>query len=640
MSDIDEIEELNRLQELDPEFFSYLQENDQQLLSSIQEDQKLLSTPTSPLESLVFSNETFVRLSLKAKNDRCFKSLRALLSAYRAAVRSFAPAKAGAAEAGPAGIRIDSEALFEALVSFMLRETPTLLLEHAGSRKSGDKITMASRYSKVRHLAHVWLGESLVLAQSTAATETVGEIFAALAKETSIDFLAEEKKLKHLVFKVAVNFWASAETDSTRRAVFEFIRKFVASAVNKISDKFPIIEPLMKRMVHAVAVNLEKNPGRVAVVDEIADHLSEIFAHSYEAAFKVAMVAIRQLAIVLTAALGDKKTNNNSAHNAVFSLSFLRAIRLWVRVVSKSLTITTTPTTTTTTTTTATTTKKATKQHIFGSLVFPLSSIIQIAARAKESHAAYAPYVAALAEEATALMAASGKYIAISGVLLKALSVAAGRLGDSKANAVSAAKLPNVETTAKVAEALAKDNKVVVNQLVCLLVRRLAEHLAVLAQTVAFRETTHVVAAELKRILKVASFAKTSVRPLVQAIEETAALCEKLRKKDEVVKKAEVMLFAVEGGDAVIRKLLDGQVLKVAEAGKFGKSADAKTDNVKTLSAAELKAAVAAEADGRTKRSLKRERQNAKRNEKDAKRRRKNELADSGLVEMVLSDDE
>jgi nucleolar complex protein 2 len=614
MSDIEDIDELNRLQELDPDFYAYLQENDEQLLSSIKEDRKLLQTTESATEAVVFTEETFEKLRKKASSDRCFKSFRALLSAFRAAARSTVGKDGESGKTG-ATVRIDDDQVFAALVQFILRESPGLLLHHAGSRRTGEKVAAATKFSRVRFLAHVYLGESLFLAQNTAATETVAAIFESLASETSIEFLGEEKKLKPLLFKVAVNAWANAETDETRRAVFGFIRNFVKG------EKTAVLEPLYKRLVHSVALRLEKNPGRVAVLDEIGAQLNEVFRHNYDAAFKVAMISIRQLSIVLTTAMTEKNSGGSPAYNAVFSLSFLRSVRLWVRVVGDA-------------------TEKQQKQ--FNSLVFPLASIILIAARAKEIHTVYAPFVAALADEVNHLMAASGRFIPISGILLKAIAVPAKRLAESKVGNISAAKMPNVETTAKLQEAMVKDNKTVLNQLLCLLARRLAEHLALLAQTVAFKEASYPILTELKRIIKAAPLSKSCLKPLIQTIDDTALLCERLRKQlkaPDASAAASGQLFALSEGNGAFTKLLDSSALVVASAGVFlPKQQGAK----KAVAAADLKAVVAAEEaqlSGKSKRSLKRQRQAEKRKDKDAKRRRKND-DQKDLVEMVLSDDE
>ena len=607
MSDDDDfMPEMDKLREMDPEFYAFLEENDKQLLDFKVDEDKDESAVTEDAETVtVLSGDKLQAMMKRASEGKCYRSLRGMLAAYRVASRM------GGKSEKQSMFRIDDVGVFNTTLEWVLGSVPSLLAHHAGARKQGESVSACKNWKRVKLAAHQFWGESLTLLGQVTNEDTAEFVLSKLGGSLALEFLFPLVKLRPLLLKGVSAIWAKTDSDRVRAAAGNFFKGLaqgLAKEAGKGINRTVALEGVLRRLVHDYSAGLDRNPGKVSTADSVASLLCEIVKMDENAGFRVTMAAVRQLATALSTALTEKIP---AAAHTVFSLGFLRSVRVWVRVVGSF--------------------------DSLKSLVFPITSVILIAIRAKESHAVYLPFVAQLAAEANNLMMLSGQFIPIAASLIKALAVPARRMHDSKPGN---AKLPNVETTAKLQESLVKDNKELLAELVKLLIKRLAEHLELLARTPAFREVSFPVLVQLRRLLKQVPSTKPFIKPLIQAAEESASLS---ASKRQAIKVLPTVLFALPECSAPLKQLIDGaantQPSKAATVESLVASGKAKI-----LKTVDIKKQAAEEAAGVSKRSLKRRRQNEKKRalheQKEQKSAKRSKKADADLVPLVISDDD
>jgi len=602
----DFMQDMDKLRELDPEFFEYLQENDRQLLDfnagDEEEDQPAEDSEEAATETVQFlTRDKLNAMTAKASQGKCFKTLRAMLAAYRVAARMSSGPKESAK------LRIDDVSVFNSVLEWVLTNVPSLIEHHAGSRKKGEAISACSKWNRVKLIAHQFWGETLFLIQQLTAAETLEFVLKCLSTGSAVELLTPLTKLKPLVLKQLSQKWAVTDSQGVREAASAVLVKFsqtILSEVKTKPEKTAALEPILKRLIFDYATQLERNPGRPVTNEYVASVVGDIIALDEDAGFRVAVSSLRQLATVLSAAVNEKKTT--SAAQAAFSLSFARSVQFWVCIVGRFKSLNT--------------------------MVFPLSSIITIACKAKESHTIFLPYLSMMAAEANTLMEKSSKFIPIAATLLKALTIPSKRYHETKNS--STVKFPNVDTCAKLQETQLKDNKPLLSALIASLVRRLTEHMELLARTPAFKEVAYPVMVHLRKLVKQFPTTKQFIRPLITACEESVELCCNARATLTTIPDD---LFSMPSVSVPLQKLLtDAVAVKPVEAlVSSGKGKILKTEDIKKM---------AAEVDGLSKRSLKRQRQKAKmidqRATKKAKKVARKATVPGDVQPMIISDDE
>ena len=596
----DFMQDMEKLRELDPEFYEYLQENDKQLLDfktadDVNEAEADIDEASDKVQ--VLTRDKLDAMTTLASQGKCFKTLRGILAAYRVAARM----SSGSQESSK--VRIDDVSVFNALLEWVLANVPSLIEHHAGSRRKGEPISACAKWHRVKHVAHQFWGESLFIIQQLTAAETLEHVLVNLC--SAVELLTPLPKLKPLVLKQVSLKWATTDADGVRVSSSALLIKYAQTIISEQKtkpEKTQVLEGVLKRMVYDYSVQIERNPGRVATNEYMAGVIGDIISLDEDAGFRVVVSSVRQLATVLSTAMNDNK-KGSSSHEA-FTLSFVRSVQVWVRVIGRFASL--------------------------SSMVFPISSIITIACKAKESHSIYLPYLSLMAVEANVLMESSSKFIPIAATLMKALTIPSKRYHETKGT--SSAKFPNVDTCAKLQESQLKDNKPLLSALIQSIVKRLAEHMELIARTPAFKEVSYPVLVHLRKIIKQYPAVKNYIRPLIIACEESAELCCKARAS---LRELPSELFSVPGASIPIKKLLSDGIAPqkpLANLIATGKGRVMKTEDIKQA---------AAVVDSLSKRALKRRRQKEKMiQQRAAKKVRKSDKLTGELMPMVLSDDE
>ena len=340
--------------------------------------------------------------------------------------------------------------------------------------------------------------------------------------------------------------------------------------------------------------------------------IDELIAQKPPVLYRAAHVSIRQLAEKLRTAMKDASKGGKETKTVqfVFGLPFVKSLKLWTQAVCRCTAL--------------------------RPLVQPLAIVILSAIRSKECHLIFIPYVSILLGLINDLALECGVFIPISSSCLTALTLCANKLGSKALTAEG--REPNISDVVRVSERQLKDKRVITG-LTSMLRTQLTRHVAFLGRTSALPEVGWVVLQAVRKISKSNPQVKQELSGLSVNLEKAIAEVKEKRKAD-----AEA-LFQFEFAETSIGKyMLESLIEK--ESSYAPKTDDEDLEIDEDGDAEEDEESVAEE--GRSKRSLKRERQ------KEKKRRlleisaetvvdrveKKITKIESEVIPFALSDDE
>ena len=222
--------------------------------------------------------------------------------------------------------------------------------------------------------------------------------------------------------------------------------------------------------------------------------IEELLAQKTPVLYKAAHVSIRQLAEKLRTAMKDasKGGNETKAVQYAFGLPFIKSVKLWVQAVSKS--------------------------PALKPLVQPLLIVLLSAIRAKEMHLIFLPYVSILLSLVNDLSLSCETFVPIVSSCLSALSLCSNKLASKSLTAEG--REPNISDVVRVSDRQLKDKRVV-RGLTLMITKELTRHMAFLARTCAFPEVAWPVVQALRKLAKSNPVIKPELSSLIESIDES-----------------------------------------------------------------------------------------------------------------------
>ncbi|XP_067873148.1 nucleolar complex protein 2 homolog [Heterodontus francisci] len=345
-------EQLSRLKEKDPEFFKFLEQNDQKLLNfddtdSSEDEENQVHTLPEELE-LASDNEeseeqqpipkskkagdlipVTVRMVEKWKAEvedkLTFKQFHHIIMAFKAAVST---TKGEVASEEPGKYKIEDSSVFNALVSFCIRDLflalqKLLQLKPGGDRKKLLLPSNSPRWSKIRQDISVYLTGLVQLLSSLTEVSVVSAVLRHVLHLVSY-YLCFPKHCR-LLLKQTINQWSTGE---------ETVRVLAFLILNKICrhKRDVYLNLVLKQMYVAYVKNCKfTSPNVLPLINFMQRTLTEMYALDNQITYQHAFIYIRQLAIHLRNAMTMKK---KETYQSVYNWQFIHCLYLWCRMLS------------------------------------------------------------------------------------------------------------------------------------------------------------------------------------------------------------------------------------------------------------------------------------------------------------------
>lgn len=502
-------QELEHLQQKDPEFYKFLQEHDKELLEFDDEDSEDSEREEeedeegmdheSGEEKKTVEDGTSISLSTALVETWCaavkekqhFGALKNLLRAFRTACHY----GDGESEDMGSKFNISSSHVFNKIMLYVLVEIDGVFKKMLGltdmSEKKGGAVEVQklSKWKKLEPFVKTYLGNALHILNQMTDNQMIA--FTVRRLKASVIFLAAFPILARKYMKVALHFWGSGE-GALPLLSFMFIREM---ALRLGSD---YLETCLKGMYKEYVAHARfVNPTSLPRIHFMASCVVELYGIDSAAAYQNAFIFIRQLAIVLRNALSMK---TKEAFKQVYRWQYINSLNVWVRVLS-------------------------TYKEQLRPLVYPLSQIIDGAARLVPT-ARYFPLRLQCVRMLNRLSAATDAFVPIASLLLDMLQFK--DLHMSPTGGIGTGL--DFSTMIKVPKQAVK-TRAFQDDCMTGVIEQLTEHLAQNSYSVAFPELSVVPLVQIRRMLKevkVDRFRKL-IKQLVEQIERNVEYVGKKR---------------------------------------------------------------------------------------------------------------
>ncbi|NWX18645.1 NOC2L protein, partial [Aegotheles bennettii] len=345
-------DQLSRLKDKDPEFYKFLEENDRTLLNfddsdSSEEEEEKFHVPPDTLEEASDEDDdddeenekvkrkrvSFIPVSLKmvegwkkaAETRLTPKLFHEITQAFKAAV---ATTKGDSGGADPSKFQVTDAAVFNALVSFCIRDLfhclqKLLLLKPPKNKLKVVLPSTSPLWSKLRLDVKVYLSCTIQLLSCLAEASVSAAVLQHVI--STVPYYLSFPKQCRVLLKQAINLWSTGE---------ETVRVLAFLVLNKICryKKEVYLSPLLKQMYIAFVKNSRfTSPNALPMINFMQRTLTEMYALDTHTSYQHAFIYIRQLAIHLRSAMMVKKKEN---FQSVYNWQYIHCLYFWCRVLS------------------------------------------------------------------------------------------------------------------------------------------------------------------------------------------------------------------------------------------------------------------------------------------------------------------
>ncbi|BDA42546.1 Nucleolar complex protein 2 homolog [Coccomyxa sp. Obi] len=341
-------DDLEALQERDPEFYQYLKDTDSGLLdfelddsdgdapeapATIKESQSEDEDRTRPQESddrdeeqqqdqQILTHELLSSWCTEASQHASLRAMRKLLKAFRLACH-YGDSEVEVHET----LTATSSSVFNKLLIFMLKEAVGIFRKLLGIQDDTDiaagSFRQLKRWHKVEPLLKSYLGNALHLLGHAMSSGML--IFILRKLRPSIPFLANFQRLQRKYMRQAIRIFSTNEAAPRVQALL-FIRQMATTLPG------PAMDQAVKGIYRAFVRNAKfMTPASAPHVAFLGSCVVEMFGLDMSVAYEHAFTYIRQLAAVLRSALSNKTTD---AFREVYCWQTINTLELWAKLLA------------------------------------------------------------------------------------------------------------------------------------------------------------------------------------------------------------------------------------------------------------------------------------------------------------------
>ncbi|CAA6655695.1 unnamed protein product [Spirodela intermedia] len=506
------MQQLQRLQDKDPEFYQFLKDYDKDLLEFNDEDLDDAETGLDGDESQ-YTKEVVPKPSGKVittamVDSWCTEIKDHRLSAIRSSLRAFRAACHYGDDDSSETSRLDivSSSVFNKIMVLVLTEMDKALREllkfptSGGKRETVLDLMHTKLWKKYGNLVKLYLGNTLHVLNQMTDEEMIS--FTLKRIKCSAVFLAAFPVLLRKFIKVALHFWG---TGGGGLQVVSFL--FLRDVCVRLGTD--CLDACLRGMYKAYVMNCKikgkyASASKLQHIQFLGNCVAELCGVDLSSTYQNAFIYIRQLATVLRGTLTEKP---NKAYLKVYDWQFLCCLELWTGVICAY-----------------------SSDPDFRLLAYPLTQIIFGVARLVPT-ARYFPIRLRCARMLNRISASTGSFIPVSLLLLDMLEMK--ELNNPPVGGVG--KAVDLFTRKLVGKPTLKTRGF---QEACVhaVIEQLAEHLALWSYSISFFELSFVLIVRLRSYCKTTNndrFRK-DVRELIRQVEASVEFANAKRGSSEL----------------------------------------------------------------------------------------------------------
>lgn len=339
-------ENIEKLQENDPEFYNYLKNNDKELLdfegvnpldamsedeSEEEEEEEKEQKPKKKTKETSSKQKIEIDILLIKKWNESMKTpsaklIRNVSTAFKAAVNV-----SKSAEEDYKYIITDpkafNELMFLALQGIpeaIQKLTPYKVNPHTGVR------SVPTKNENSRHISSILksqAGSYITLLKDITNTETAALVLASI-QEVLPFYLSFRRLLKEILASV-VQVWSTTSEVETQIATFAFL--------NNACKEFPksVLQPTLKLVYSSFLKNCRKtNVHTMPMINFCKNSAGELFGIDEGLSYQIGFEYIRQLAIHLRNSI-SATSKSKEGYKAIYNWQYCHSLDFWSRVLSQ-----------------------------------------------------------------------------------------------------------------------------------------------------------------------------------------------------------------------------------------------------------------------------------------------------------------